>query len=287
MKKVIKYIVIILALVLLTGCGKNQGYSLIELTGPELLNALYNDNDIIYATINPNTEKGQAFIRDLKRVAKEHHTDIYYIDNTKLSFFNDEELYIISGIDTRKNYYYYSKDNNIAFEYESYKTLDSDLKGIKSKKITSLVSEEDKKKELELAKEDYNNGDIADSLNHLFNCWNLKEAKDFYNNSKYFKIIKEWDYRSVGKNEILVKKFALFNISNLLFVYEYNGSKAEYSEPKAKEYKDYKYKIKDDKIYISNGEDFVEKYKIISLTDDELILEDNKVQTVYSVDKKE
>ena len=287
MKKALKFLVVVLSILLLTGCGKDKGYNLIELTGSELIEALYNKEEFIYATINPNDETGQNFIRDLKRVAKEHHTDIYYIDNTKINFYADETIYIINDIDTRKNVYFYSGDRNVAYAYTNYNDIEKNLQSYKSNKITTIVSDSDKKKELELAKEAYKEGKLAESFKHLNESWTLKEAKDFYKESKYFKIINEWEYRSVGQKNIVIKKFAMFNVADYAFTYTYKGTKEAYIEPLAKDYTEYTSIVKDDKIYVEKDGEYVERFKIISLTDNELILEEAGVQTIYNLNKKE
>lgn len=287
MKRTIKLLIILLSLVLITGCGKEKGYNLIELTGSELIGALYNKEQFIYATINPNDETGQNFIRDLKRVAKEHHTDIYYIDNTKVNFYADETIYIINNIDTRKNVYFYSGDLNVAYAYTNYNDIEQNLKNYKSNKITTIISDSDKKKELELAKKAYNEGKLAESFKHLNESWTLKEAKEFYNDSKYFKILNKWEYKSVGQKNIVIKKFAMFNVADYAFTYTYKGPKADYIEPLAKDYTEYTSLVKDDKIYVEKNGEYVERFKIISLKDNELILEEENIQTVYNLEKKE
>ncbi len=105
MKKKIIILVILLMSLLLFGCGKKEGYKLQELVGPELSESLGKNEKIIYATINLETKEGENFKRDLERVAKEFHLDIYYVDSSKLNFWVDETLYAKTNIDTRKNYY--------------------------------------------------------------------------------------------------------------------------------------------------------------------------------------
>ena len=287
MKKSLKLLVVLLSILLLTGCGKEKGYNLIEVTGSELIEAIYNKEEFIYATINPNNETGQNFMRDIRRVAKQHHTDIYYLDNTKVNFYADESIYIINGVDTRKNAYFFTGDGNAIYEYTNYKDIEKNLQNCKSNKITTIIPDSDKKQELELAKESYKEGKLAESFKHLNESWTLKESKDFYKNSKYFKLIHEWEYRNVGQKNIVIKKFAMFNVADYAFTYTYSGPKDEYKEPLAKDYTEYTTIVKDDKIYVEKDGEYVERFKIISLTDDELILEEENVQTVYSVNEKE
>ena len=287
MKKYIKLILVITLSFLIFGCKNKEGYQLIELTGKELVSAIDKNEQIIYATINLNTKEGQNFKRDLERIAKEHHTDIYYVDSSRMNFWNDEALYIQTGIDTRKNYYYYTGKESFALEYTNYQDLDKNIEGHKSNNITTIESDSTKKEYLSEAKKYYEEGNLTESYTYLTNSWTLKEAKDYYNNSKYFKILNEWEYRSQNNKDITIKKITIFDVSPLLFYYEYNGKISEYTEPKARDYKDNNYIIKDDIIYIEENEEYIPKYKIISLKDDEMILEEDNIQTVYIVNKEE
>ena len=282
MKKSIKVLLIITLSLLLFGCKSKEGYRLIEITGNELVESLENNDQIIYATINLNTKEGQNFKRDLERIAKEHHTDIYYVDSIRLNFWDDETLYVKTNIDTRKNYYYYTGKNAWSKEYKDYQDINENIYGYKSNKISKSVSDKEKNDYFTKAKTSYNEGNIAESYDYLTKCWTLKEAKDFYDNNKYFKLINEWEYKSQNNKNITIKKLAIFDVSSLLFYYEYSGKLSEYTEPKANDYDANNYKVKDDIIYVEENEKYIPKYKIISLEEDEMILEENKVQTVYN-----
>ena len=287
MKKSIKLIIVLVLSLLLFGCGTKEGYKLNELTGPELVESFDNNDNIVYATVNLSNKDGENFKRDLERVAKELHLEIYYVDSSKLNFWIDETLYAQTNIDTRKNYIYFNGKDVEALEYTNYKDLYDNLKGTKSNKISKTISDKEKEDNLKKAKEAYNEGNLSDSYNYLTTCWTLKEAKDFYKNSKYFKLINEWEYKSQNNKNIIIKKITIFDITSLLFTYEYNGPAADYKEPKAKEYNEANYLVKDDIIYLEENNEYKEKYKIISLNDDEMVIEENKIQTVYQANKKE
>lgn len=287
MKKKIKIILVIMLSILLVGCKSKEGYQLIEITGQDLIEALNNREEILYATIYMDSKTGENFKRDLSRIAKEKHTDIYYVDSSKMSFWDDETIYIINNIDTRKNYIYYTGKNEIALEYKDYKDLNQNLEGYKSNKIGKITSDEEKQKYLKDAKTAYEEGRISDSYNLLTKCWTLDEAKEYYSKGKYYKLFNEWEYRAQNNKELTIKKITIFDVTSLLFTYEYKGPVADYKEPKAKEYNDVNFRVKDDIIYVEVENDFQPKYKIISLEDEELILEENKVQTVYKANKKE
>ena len=193
MKKITKLLVLIMIIPLLFSCGKKDAnYGLIEITGPELSNALENNDRIIYATINFETKQGENFKRDIERAAKELHLDIYYVDSIRLDFWVDEGLYVKTNIDTRKNYYYYNDNGDLQiYEYTDYKNTYDSLKDIKSDHISKTVSDKEKEEYLEKAKKAYKEGKITDSYYNLTSCWTLPEAKEFYNNSKYFKLMNE------------------------------------------------------------------------------------------------
>ena len=288
MKRISKLLILLIAVLLLAGCKSNKGYGLVEITGNDLLKNLTEEKSFAFAIINPDNKKTEDFKNDLNRIAKEKKIDIYYIDSTMLSFNNSEQIKYLYNIDLNNDYYFYNGKDSFHKLYSDYKTVRDNYKDIKVDTNIKIQNEKELKENLNKAKESYKEGKIGEALNYVYEAWPLDEAKEFYKKSDYFNIVNEWESKSEIKGKLAIKKLAIFQVTDYIFTYEYNGKTEDYKEPLAKEYKDEHYRIKDGIIYTSkDSNDFQERFKIISISKEDIILEENGKQTRYVRFKKE
>lgn len=103
MKKVIKYMVIVFALLfLLTGCSSDDKY-IKEITLDQLKEKIANKETFALYVGNENCSHCIAYLPTLKSVLKEYKITIYHLDNSKLSDkeYSEFTTYIsISGTPT-------------------------------------------------------------------------------------------------------------------------------------------------------------------------------------------
>lgn len=291
MKKIYKLVVLLISIIILCSC-QNKEYKLIELTSQDLATIIEGNDDIIFATLNSNLEDSDTFQKDLTTTAKAIKSDIYYIDASKTTFWADESIYIYTNVDTRKLYYYARKEGSLAVanSYVNQRKMYESLKDYKSADIKIPTSDKEKQASLKEAQKYYEKGLIASSYQKLAEAWTLKEAKEYFNNHKYYQLINTWEIRDIKKNKFYYQTIALYGLSDSLYYYDYNGSIDDFTDPpKASDYSSLNYYVKDDKIYVSDEDTedlskYQEKYQIISLDNNNLILKEKNKE--YKFTKK-
>lgn len=284
MKKFSKLIAILFCIFSICACIKkeNNNYNLIELTTEELIAAMEEENvSFNFATIDMESEKGQNYYDDLKKLSSKIKQNIYYVDGTHTYFWDDETFYIYTGIDIKNNIFYLIQEGQIVntLEYKNYEVLYNNLKSQTFPTINTIISDKEKKQYLNEAITEYNNGDIISSFQLLQKAWTLTEAKEYYEKSDYFKLFNEWIYyNQKDNNEIIYKSLVFYDSSNIMYEYTYEGQKNKFEEPIASSYTSYYYYIKDNKIYTSTSEDgkYKSRYEIISIAKTLLTIKDKK-----------
>lgn len=292
MKKFIKTICILLFLFILCSCSEKKEYKVLEITGEELTNNIFSEEEknIIYAFYDSSDKNHKKFIEDLKTVSEKAKIDIYYTDLSHLDKASTIILFTINDLYINGNSYYayINKKVTVSSEYKDYNTLYSDLKSIGYKSNIEIIPEEIKKSNLDDAKKLYHEGKIAESLEYLNKCWNLNEAKEFYEQNSYYNILNSWErYEYLDEK---TKKIAYTNIifqesSNQMYTITRKGTyNKDFTKPIP--YGDYNllyYYIKDDIIYTSSEENgqYKETYKINYLSDDYMTIYEYKLKKEY------
>lgn len=292
MKKIIKTICILFFLFALCSCNEKKEYNAIEITGEELTKNIFSEEEknIVYAFYNSNDKNYKKFINDLKTVSEKAKIDIYYIDLSHLDKASTIVLFTINDffLDGNSYYAYINKKTTVASEYKDYNTLYSDLKSIGYKSNIETISEEIKHANLDEAKKLYYEGKIAESLEYLNKCWNLTEAKEFYEHNSYYNILNSWE-----RYEYLDEKAKKISYTNIVFQISTNQmytttKKGTYNKDFTKPipYENYNllyYYIKDDIIYTSTEENgqYKETYKINYLSDDYMTIYEYKLKKEY------
>lgn len=292
MKKALKITVILLFLLILCSCGEKKEYHTIEITGEELVNNIFSEDDknIVYAFYNSKEKNYEKYIEDLNKVSKAAMIDIYYVDISHLDAGSSIIMLTMNSLiaDSNSYYAYINKKITVASAYSDYSTMYNDLKNIGYSSNVETLSDNEKKDNLEEAKKLYDEGKIAESLNLINKSWTLKEAKEFYNNSKYYNILSSWErYEFLDKK---LEKIAYINIdflpssSELYQITKKGKYNSDFTKPMPFEgYDNLHYYIKDDIIYTSTKENgkYKETYKIEYLSDDYMTLYEYKNQKEY------
>lgn len=291
MKKYIQFSLILISIFILCSCKTKEKYGLIEINSAELIENVLSDKqvDFIYALYNENNDNSADFIEDLRSVAAAIQTNIYYVDVNHIDVNSYTKLYYEGGLDTNINAYFAIKDKKVraSGEYSSYQLLYSSLATLDCKDEITRMSLEDKNKLLTEAKNAYENGNIVYSLDLLNQVWDLKEAKDYYQESKYFNILKQWefyDFKNDKMTDLNYTSIIFYKDVNFLYQIEkrvkYNS---DFTTPNLDEYEQLYYQIKNDIIYTSKKIDgnYKELYKIKYLDDKQLLLTRIKDQKEY------
>lgn len=282
-----KIFIIFFCLILITACNNKKEYHLIELTSEELANNIMakETKNFVFAVYNSSEDNAENFMKDLKNVVKNANINIYYIDyqhidtESSLILFNSYQAnFTTNGYHVLQN-----KDLVISKSYTDFKTMYKDLKSKAFKDSLATTSNSKKEKYLKEAKKLYDEGNISLSYNVLNKAWNLKEAKEFYNNSKYYKVLNTWESILTNLDNGKVKYRSLLFYYNLKYFYEItkNYPNSEYEKPSSlKEYSQTYYYIKDDIISTSTIEKgtYKKKYKIIEVNEEILEIQDLKTK---------
>lgn len=292
MYKKTKIIIMLFLSFFLVACKEKREYQAVEITGAELVSNIYKENpeNIVFAFYNSEEDNYETYINDIKEVSKKAQIDIYYIDGAHLDTGSYITLTATETINPLVNSYYILLDGTIKSvnKYTDYKEMYSNLKSIGYNSKINLTSNEEKEEKLNKAKELYSEGHIVESLLTLEKAWPLEEAKKFYEENKYFKVINSWE-----RYEFLDKK-----MENVLYVnidFSYASSvfyKIEYKSKYDKEFvkptdlNNYDllyYYIKDDIIYTSEDEEekYKKAYEIKYIDDENLYLYEFKNKKEY------
>lgn len=289
MKKNLKFIIIIMLSILLVGCQGKKEYQAIEITGEELVSNLFTEEpkDIVFAFYNSDSSKYKEYIDDINKVSKNAKIDIYYLD---VAHIDSGSYIMLTSADTlsltEDSYYAYINGKlTTGNKYTNFKEMYSALKSIGYKSKIELTSKEAKEKVLSEAVKLYEDGQISKSKSMLEKVWSLEEAKKFYKDNDYFRIINSWE-----RYEFLDKKMKNVLYVNINFISNSNAfyqieKKSAYNKDFVKpsdlsEYEVLNYYIKDDIIYTSNEENsnYRETYKITYIDDKNLDLYDYKTK---------
>lgn len=213
MKKILNCLLLLLIIFMLCSC-KEKKYELIEVTSNDLVTNLQDTKNktFVFATLNSDLKDNNKFRSDLEKASKAIKSNIYFIDASKANFWDDETIYIMTNVDTSLLYYYvYNKKGVVvANPYKDYNDIVKNLQSYTSQKMDIVLTDKEKKKHLELAKKEYAEGNISSAFNDLSYAWTLKEAKNFYNNCKYFKLLNEWEYAYLNHENLKFKSYVFF-----------------------------------------------------------------------------
>lgn len=249
----------------------NKDYTLIEITGQELLDVFVDDEEasITFALYNERDIQAEDFYKDLEKTSRQAHQNIYYVNTSHVTFEFEEIINTLTSRQPDILSYYVIKDGKILISktYEGFNQLYKDLNG---KKFDTKIPKTSKEKKLEYisqAQEAYKEGNIAGAHQLLAGAWDLQEAKDEWNNKPYYKLIGNWEHFEVqpdGKNTRYLNIFITTYTSHMYVadeVVEIEG----FTEPELNKYKQYEIQIKDDWIYTKDPKTnkFKKKYEII------------------------
>lgn len=293
MKKSIKFFLLLLSVFFLCACREKKDYNLIEVTSEELVQNLFSEekNSYVFAVVNASKDGYKQFMKDLKSLTKSAKMDVYYIDYNFMDVNSSLYLYNIDGLDFSTNSYFGVVDGSVkvAEYYNDFGSMYADLKNIKPKGDFTKVDEDTKNSYLEGAKKLYNEGKIGLSFDLLSKASNLSEAKSFYNESKYYKLLISWeayDFKDADMKDVTYYSLIFylgvnsFNLAQKEGKYDENFDKDFYYE----DYDQLYYYVKDDIIYTTKKEDekYTKTYQILSLSSNRMMLKDLKSGKEYA-----
>lgn len=294
MKKIKNILIMSLLVLILCSCETKDNHKLIELTAQELVQNIYSEEEksIIFAIIDNTEDDTEQFIKDLKTVSNNIDTNIYYVDYQHLDTSSAGELFFGFEGDLTTNSYHVISSNELKLttDYTDFKTLFKDLKEHKYNTDIITIPKSTKKEYINSAKKHYQEGNIGLAYEELNKAWNIKEAKEEFNNNKYYNLINTWEsknirYEDKEENDTIDYQSILFYF-NVNYLYKINktGKYSEFKKPEMEEYKKLYYYVKDDIIYTSTKEDgtYKETYKIEELKKDYLSLTDLKNNKKYT-----
>lgn len=292
MRKRIKILILIMLTFIVCSCSNKREYNLIELTGEELVENIFSEENknIVFAFYNSSLSNANQFLKDLENTSNNAKLDIYYIDSNHL---DSGSYLILSSLDTisptyNSYYAYINGEYKVAEEYTDLKTMYNSLKEIGYKSNVIKKTKEEKLEKVEEANKLYEEGHISQAIGLLNYAWDLEEAKEAYSNGKYYNILDSWE-----RYEFLNEKMEEVYYENIIFYYDSNTFehaliKSKYNKDfqKPSSYDDYKsiyYYIKDDIIYTSDTESgkYKETYKITYIDSENLDLLNLKTKKEY------
>lgn len=284
MKKLLIIMILLIPLILCS-CEKKE-YSLIEITAEELVNNLNSDNNFVFAIIDYSEDDTEQFLKDLKSITKNSNMNIYYVDYLHIDTSSSFELFNLYSTDFTTNGYHVIQNQSliVSNEYTNFKELFTALKGKNFTSKLDLIDEKTKKSHIKEAKTLYEDNKISESYDMLCKAWDLKEAKEFLENNKYYKLINIWE-RTEITDEVPEKTnytFLGFYTGVNYYTYHEKTSLSEKFDNKISlnEMEIIYYRIKDDIILTSNREDgyYEETYKIVDVNDQYLQITDLKTK---------
>ena len=293
MKKILRLLFILIIPILITSCGSKdyKEGKLTEISGLELVNNFAGDNskNFIFAIVNETQSGYREFLADLEKYAKETNKAIYFTYYKHLDV--DAAFYIFNlyEADFTSNGYHVIEDGTLTVttEYTNYNNMKATLEDKRFYTILDYTSEEDIKNNLQLAKEEYEKGNMSISLNYLNRIWNTKEAKDYYNSHQELGLIKSWEHFTIteGERDRVTYRSLLFHHNTNYFLEiltkQYNDT---FEKPQnMNDYEQIYYYVKDNIIYTSDTEDgtYKERFKIIKVENTSLKVFDYKYKKDY------
>ncbi len=297
MKKKIKYIILLLLIpFLLCSCGARKEYNLIELSAKELVENMLGDNpqSFVFALVNDNKTNYQEYMEALKKVPKIAKMNVYYVEYNHIDRASADSLYGFYEVDFSQNGYYVVIDKKLELEgvFSSYSELLMDLKIHSYKSNIKRTEENIITETLEQAKKEYDEGNIAISINTLNQIWNTKEAKQFYEEHPYYNIISSWEHFIYkGKNdETIVYRSMLFYHNEQAFSEIAVTEKREgFKKPtNITDYKEQYFKIKEDILYSASSlnNEYKERFKIIEVNKNVLHIKDLQNNKEYKYSRR-
>ncbi len=289
MKRILNTLIIIGCVLLLTACNNQREYKVIELTGEELVENVFNEDkkNIIFALYNSQLENHTNFLNDIENVSKNAKLDIYIVDISHVDNSSAAMLFSVNEFYSEENQYFAYINGNLVVsnEYKDFKTLYSDLKSLGYKSEIEIIEESVKKEYFEKAKKLYDDGKIAESLSNLNRAWSLEDAKNFYKSHSYYKVLESWErYEYPNSKTHKLNYISIDFLSSTSILYkgeEKNKDSENFTKPSIQsDYESFYYYIKDDIIYTSSSEtgNYKETYKIINITENVLTLYEYKTK---------
>lgn len=285
MKKLTKLFIILFLILFICACkDKKTEYKLIEITGEELVNNLYNNDNqkFIFALYNTDKKNADTFYQSLENIVNNINSDVYYVEYNHLDDESSFNLYTSDfGNFAENSYYLYDKGKiTISSDFTDFAAMYKELKTITKTTSLNLVSAKTKEEYLKQADQLYNEGQISQAFNYLNKAWNTEEAKKTYQNNKYYKLINSWEaYKFLDDQHKKVEYYSFFFISNVNYFYQIivEDNYQDFEKPNdLSKYEKKYYYIKDDIIYISNYDNgkYKETYQIESINEERLTLID-------------
>lgn len=298
MKKLIKLLFILLIPLTIVSCGQKdyKEGELVELSAQELTNNFAGSGakDFIFATVNDAQEGYKEFLVDLEKYAKESNKAIYYIYYNHIDTESATYIFNLYEADFTSNTYHVIENGELTLtkSYKDYTTMKFYLEDKRFYSILDYTSDKEVEKQLKLAQEEYDKGNISVSLNHINKIWNQKEAKEFYNTHEKLGVIKSWEHFIIteGKTKKITYRSLLF-LHNTNYFLELL-TKEEYDTfEKPNDLMDYTqtfYYIEDDIIYTSTAKDkeYTKRFKILSIKNTSLQLFDYKYKKEFTYTRR-
>lgn len=298
MKKLIKLLFILLIPLTIVSCGQKdyREGELVEISAQELTNNFAGNNakDFIFATVNEKQEGYEEFLKDLEKYAKESNKAIYYTYYNHIDTESATYIFNLYEADFTSNTYHVIENGQITLtkSYKDYTTMKFYLNDKRFYSILTYTSDKEVEKQLKLAQEEYDKGNISVSLNYINKIWNRKEAKEFYDTHEKLGVVKSWEHFTIteGKTKKITYRSLLFH-HNTNYYLEIL-SKGDYDTfEKPMDMMDYTqtfYYVKDDIIYTSTSEDkeYTKRFKILSIRKTSLVLFDYKYKKEYTYTRR-
>lgn len=117
MKKMVKYILLGMAILLLSGCGNNKSYK--EISYQDVLIKMENKETFVLYIGSSECSACEKFSPVLKRVIKEYQLDVQYIDMAKLSEAEANKFATVINFGNSTPKVYFVKDG----EYSQYNAI--------------------------------------------------------------------------------------------------------------------------------------------------------------------
>ena len=267
-------LITIIGIYIITGTTKEKKeYSIIELTGPELINTIITKDktSITFALYNEYDVQSEQFLEDLKKTSRQTQENIYYINTSHTTFEFSEIINAITSTTTDSLSYFVYQDGKLVISntYKNFKTLYKDLNGKKYDTKVIKTPAKEKNDAIKKAEELYDKGDIAAAYNYLSIAWDTKEAKEHYQERPYYKLIGSWEIFEPDDKMVNTKyiNFLFLNYQSILLTAEHEDKIDGFKKPSTDKYEEYYIKVKDNYIYTSKeeGKNYKKAYKIKSI----------------------
>lgn len=284
-KKIILAIIILITFIvacftIYTTTDKEE-YNLIEITGQEFINTVLEGKaSLVIALYNERDVQAETFINDLEQTVKNAKQNIYYVNTSHSTVEFGEIMSSLTTTDASVLSYVIIENDELILNqpYKNYKKMFEDLNGHKYETTIKKTPKEEKLNSIKLAQEKYKNGDIAAAYIHLANAWDIKEAKEEYNNNKYYHILGSWEIHDLDETGTYTNytNFYFVNNFSLLYIATKKAKFDGFEKPVVQDYEYYDIQIKDDYIYMKNKKNnkYEKKYEIISIDKYSLKLKD-------------